>query len=113
MPRRTGRPERRLADQAVQRVACGAGEFFQGRAHGLRDQFEAGQVADGGQDVGGVGALGGALADQAGLFQPGQGEVEEAVRPAVPQQAVAEGETVTHPHRRRATRVAGPRRPRR
>jgi hypothetical protein len=60
------------------------------RAHGLRDKFEAGQIADDGQDMGGVGALGGALADQSGLLQAGQGEIEEAVCPATLQQAVAE-----------------------
>ncbi|WP_233533955.1 hypothetical protein [Kitasatospora sp. SolWspMP-SS2h] len=58
-----------LSDQAVQCMVGGAGDFLQGRAHYLGDQFEACQVADGSQDVGGVGALGGAFADQAVLFQ--------------------------------------------
>ena len=40
--------------------------------------------------MGGVGALGGALADQPGLLQPGQGQVKEPVRPPVLQQPVAE-----------------------
>nr|WP_245589706.1 hypothetical protein [Amycolatopsis balhimycina] len=79
-----------LVDQAVQRVVGGAGEFLQCRAHDFGDQFESGQVAHGGQDVGGVGALSGALADQSGLLQTGQGDIEEAVRPAVALEAVAE-----------------------
>ncbi|MFE2105934.1 hypothetical protein ACFXAF_08700 [Kitasatospora sp. NPDC059463] len=64
-------------------MADNAGAFLQGRAHGLGDQLEAGQIADRGQDVGGVGALSGALADQSDVFRAVQGKVEEAVRPAV------------------------------
>ena len=79
-----------VIDQAFQRVAGGAGEFLQGRAHRLGDQLQAGQVPHRRQDVGGVGALGGALADQPGLLQPGQGQVKEPVRPPVLQQPVAE-----------------------
>ncbi|MFF2353539.1 hypothetical protein ACFVVL_27605 [Kitasatospora sp. NPDC058115] len=77
------RAEATGGDQAVQRVADNAGAFRQGRAHGLGDQFEAGQIADSGQGVGGVGALNGALADHSDGFRAGQGKVEEAVRPAV------------------------------
>ena len=71
-------------------MAGGAGELFQGCSHRLGDQLQAGQVPHGGQDVGGVGALGGAVADQPGLFQPGQGQVKEPVGPAVLQQPAAE-----------------------
>ena len=79
-----------VIDQAVQRLPGGAGDLFQGCPHRLGDQFQAGQVPHGRQDVGGVGALGGALADQPGLLQPGQGQVKEPVRPPVLQQPVAE-----------------------
>ena len=60
-----------VIDQAGQRVAAGAGDLFQGCPHRLGDQLQAGQVPHRRQDVGGVGALGGALADQPGLLQPG------------------------------------------
>jgi len=79
-----------VIDQAFQRVAGGAGEFLQGGAHRLGDQLQPGQVAHRRQDVGGVGALAGPLADQPGLLQPGQGQVKEPVSPAVLQQPVAE-----------------------
>jgi hypothetical protein len=79
-----------LIDQAVQRVSGSAGQFLQGCAHGLGDQLQAGQVAHGGQDMGGIGALGGALANQSGLLQTGQGQIEKPVRPPVLQQAVTE-----------------------
>lgn len=45
---------------------------------------------DRGQDVGGVGALCGALAYQAGLLEAGQGEVEEAVGAVALSETVAE-----------------------
>ena len=81
-----------VIDQAFQHIAGGAGDLFQSRAHRLGDQLQAGQVPHGRQDVGGAGALGGALADQPGLLQPGQGQgqVKEPVRPPVLQQALAE-----------------------
>jgi hypothetical protein len=49
-----------------------AGDFFQCGADRLGDQLQAGQVPHRGQDMGGVGALGGALAHQASLFEAGQ-----------------------------------------
>ena len=79
-----------VTGQAFQCVAGGAGEFLQGGAHRLGDQLQAGQVPHRRQDVGGVGALGGAVADQPGLLQPGQGQVKKPVRPPVHQQPVAE-----------------------
>jgi hypothetical protein len=79
-----------VAGQAFQRVDGGAGEFLQCGADRLGDQLQAGQVPHRGQDVGGVGALGGPLADQAGLLQAGQGQVKEPVRPSFLQQPVAE-----------------------
>ena len=98
LPSRTGRPYRPavaaapvVVNQAGQRVPGGAGEFLQGRADRLGDQLQPRQAPDRGQDVGGVGALHGSLADQPGLLQPGQGQVKEPVRPPFPfQQPVAE-----------------------
>src|SRR5204862_7892503 len=66
-----------VTGQALQRVAGGAGELLQGGTDRLGDQLQPGQVPHGGQDVGGVGALGGPPADQPGLLQPGQGQVNE------------------------------------
>jgi hypothetical protein len=64
-------------------VADGAGEFLQGGAQRLGDQLQAGQVAHRRQDVGGVGALGGVVADQPGLLQPGQGQARSrSARPS-------------------------------
>ncbi|GGX36334.1 hypothetical protein GCM10010341_67270 [Streptomyces noursei] len=77
-----------LVDQVVQQVRGGAGDFLQRGTDRLGDQFQPGQVTHGGQDVGGVGALRGALAHQPGFLQAGQREVEEAIG------AVALGETV-------------------
>ena len=68
----------------------GAGDFFQRGADRLGDQLQPGQVAHRGQDVGGVGALRGALAHQSGLLQAGQREVEEAVGTVALQQTLAE-----------------------
>jgi hypothetical protein len=79
-----------VTGQAFQRVAGAAGEFLQGGADRLGDQLQPGQVPHGGQDVGGVGALGGPPADQPGLLQPGQGQVKEPVRPPILQQPLAE-----------------------
>ncbi|GAA4803131.1 hypothetical protein GCM10023220_35370 [Streptomyces ziwulingensis] len=78
-----------LIDQFVQQVRGHTGHFFECGADRLGDQLQAGQVAHRGQDVGGVGALRGALAHQSGLREAGQREVEEAVS------AIAFGETVT------------------
>jgi hypothetical protein len=71
-------------------VAGGPGDLLQGRADRLGDQFHAGQVPQGGKDMGGVGALGGALADSPASFPPGPGQVKEPVGPPVLQQPVAE-----------------------
>jgi hypothetical protein len=79
-----------VARQAGQRVPGGAGELLQGRAHRLGDQLQAGQVPHRRQDVGGVGALAGPLTDQPGFLQPGQGQVQEPVRPPLLQQPLAE-----------------------
>ncbi|OIK25468.1 hypothetical protein [Streptomyces malaysiense] len=66
-----------------------AGDFFECGADGLGDQLQTGQVAHRGQDVGGTGALRGALADETGLLQAREREVEKTVGSA------ALGETVT------------------
>ena len=80
-----------LTDEAVQHLRSGAGELLQGGADRLGDQLQPGQAPHGGQHVGGVGALGGALADQPGLLEPGQGQVQKLVCPPVfLQQPVAE-----------------------
>ncbi|WP_285663528.1 hypothetical protein [Actinorhabdospora filicis] len=56
--------------------SCGAMacKFFQGGAHGLGDQLQAREVADRGDDVGGVAAVRGV--DQAGGLDAFQREVE-------------------------------------
>jgi hypothetical protein len=79
-----------VTGQAGQRVAGGAGDLFQGGAHGPGDQFQPGQVPHRRQDAGGAGAPGGALADQPGFLQPGRGQAREPVRPPVLQQPLAE-----------------------
>ena len=79
-----------LVDQAGQQVRSRAGQLFQRGADGLGDQFQPGQVAHCGQDVGGVRALGGALADETGLLQAREREVEETVGSAVLGETVAE-----------------------
>jgi hypothetical protein len=79
-----------VIDQAFQRVPGGAGEVLQGRAHRLGDQLQPGQVPHRRQDMGGAGAPGGAVADQPGLLQPGQGQVKKPVRPPLLQQPVPE-----------------------
>lgn len=76
--------------QAFQRVAGGAGDLFQGGADRLGDQLQAGQAPHRSQDMSGVGALAGPLADQPGLLQPGQSQVQEPVRPPLLQQPLAE-----------------------
>jgi hypothetical protein len=68
-----------LIDQIDKRVWGGAGEFFQRGAHSLGDQLEPGQVAHGGQHMGGIGALGSALTHQSGIGEPGQSKIEQAV----------------------------------
>lgn len=78
-----------LIDQLVQQVRGRTGDFFECGADRLGDHLQAGQVAHRGQDVGGVGALCGALAHEAGLREAGQREAEEAVG------AVVFGETVS------------------
>jgi hypothetical protein len=77
-----------LVDQLVKQVRGSAGDFLQRGTDCLGDQLQPGQVTHGGQDVGGVGALRGALAHQPGLLEAGQREVKEAIG------AVALGETV-------------------
>ncbi|MEY9940490.1 hypothetical protein ABH932_005296 [Streptacidiphilus sp. MAP5-52] len=91
-----------LINQAGQQVPGRAGRLLQRGTGRLGDQFQPGQVAHRGQHVGGVGALGGALADQTGLLQAGQSKVQEAVRapvlhqplPEVGQHAVVEARIV-------------------
>lgn len=61
-----------------------------GGPDGLGDQLQAGQVTHRGQNMGGVGALRGALAHQTGLLETGQRKVEEAVRPAFLDEPIAE-----------------------
>lgn len=77
-----------LVDQGVQQVPGGAGDLLQRGTYRLGDQLQPGQVTHRGQDMGGIGALRGALPHQPGLLETGQCEVEEAVGP------VALGETV-------------------
>ncbi|GAA1329307.1 hypothetical protein GCM10009647_067980 [Streptomyces sanglieri] len=79
-----------LVDQAGQQVRSGAGHFFQHGTDGLGDQFQPGQVAHRGQDVGGVGALRGALAHESGLLQARECQIEKTVGAVVLGQALAE-----------------------
>jgi len=79
-----------VTGQAFQRMAGGPGELFQSGPHRLGDQLQPGQVPHRRQDMGGVSALGGPLADQPRLLQPGQGQVKKQVRPPVHQQPVPE-----------------------
>ncbi len=67
-----------------------AGHLFQRGADRLCDQFQASQVAHRCQHVGGVGALGGVPADQAGLREAGERQVQEPVSAVVLGQALAE-----------------------
>lgn len=67
-----------------------AGELFKGRAHGLGDQLQSGQVTDRGQDAGGVGALPAALPDQADVPDLLQRQAEQLVDPALLGKAFAE-----------------------
>lgn len=67
-----------------------AGDFFECGADRLGDQLRAGQVTHRGQDVGGVGALRGALAHQSGLLETGQREIEEPVSTVVFSETVTE-----------------------
>ncbi len=98
-----------------------AGDFFQRGTDRLGDQFQPGQVAHRGQDVGGVGALRGAFAHESGLLQAGECEVEETVGAVALGEALSEGivsevlvvpqpvQPVPHPYRRRTVRIARPR----
>ncbi|MFF2514464.1 hypothetical protein [Streptomyces sp. NPDC058086] len=79
-----------LVDQAGQQVCSSAGHFFQRGPDGLGDQFQPGQVAHGSQDVGGVGALRGALAHESGLLQARERQVEKTVGAAVLGEALTE-----------------------
>lgn len=79
-----------LVGQAGQQVRSCVGQLFQRGADGLGDQFQPGQVAHRGQDMGGVRALSSALADETGLFQAREREVEDAVGSAVLDETVAE-----------------------
>jgi hypothetical protein len=58
-------------------VRGGGRQRVQCRADGLADQFEAVQIADGGHDVGGVGALPAARRDQALRAQRFQQQVQD------------------------------------
>jgi hypothetical protein len=79
-----------FVDQAGRQVRSRAGRLFQRGADGLGDQLQPGQVTHRGQDVGGVRALGGALADETGLLQAREREVEEAVGSAAAGETLAE-----------------------
>ncbi|MER7057773.1 hypothetical protein [Streptomyces sp. NPDC000351] len=78
-----------LVDQLVEQVRGGTGAFFERGADRLGDQLQPGQVAPRGQDMGGIGALHGALAHQPGLLETGQREVKEAVSTVVFSETVA------------------------
>lgn len=71
-------------------MRSGAGQLFQRGADGFGDQFQPGQVTHRGQDMGGVRALGGALADETSLLQAREREVEETVGSATLGETVAE-----------------------
>lgn len=79
-----------LVDQPVEQVRGRGGYFFECGAYRLGDQLQPGQVTHRGQDVGGIGALRGALAHQPGLLETGQREVEETVGAAVFSETIAE-----------------------
>jgi hypothetical protein len=64
--------------------------LLQGGSHRLGDQFQPGQVAHRGQDMGGIGALRAAFPHQPCLLETGQGEVEQAVGAIVLSEAVTE-----------------------
>lgn len=67
-----------------------AGDFFQCGTDSLGDQFQPGQVAYRGQGVGGVGALGGALAYESGFLQARERQIEKSVGTVVLGKALAE-----------------------
>lgn len=67
-----------------------AGDLFQRGTDGLGDQFQPGQVAHRGQDVGGVGALCGALAYESGLLQAGERQIRKTVGAVVLGDALTE-----------------------
>lgn len=67
-----------------------AGDFFQRGTDRLGDQFQPGQVAHRGQDVGGVGALRGALAYESGLLQAGERQIKKTVGAVILGEALAE-----------------------
>lgn len=79
-----------LVDQLVEQVRGGAGGFFECGADRLGDQLQPGQVAHRSQDVGGVGALRGALAYQPGFLQASQRKVQQAVGTTVLGETAAE-----------------------
>ncbi|GGZ19612.1 hypothetical protein GCM10010327_58390 [Streptomyces nitrosporeus] len=79
-----------LVHEPVEQVRGHTGDFFECGADRLGDQLQAGQVTHRGQDVGGVGALRGPLAHQAGLLETDQREVEETVSTVTFSETVAE-----------------------
>ncbi|MFJ6433355.1 hypothetical protein [Streptomyces sp. NPDC091416] len=79
-----------LVDQLVEQVRGAAGDLVECGTDCIGDQLQPGPIAHGGQDVGGVGALRGALAHQSGLLEAGQREVEKTVGPAVFGEAITE-----------------------
>ncbi|WP_316746212.1 hypothetical protein, partial [Streptomyces sp. MK7] len=92
-PRRTGQAVAEppgIVDQLVEQVRGDACDFFECGADGLGDQLQAGQVTYRGQDVGGIGALRGALAHESGLLEAGQCKVEETVGTVVFSETIAE-----------------------
>ncbi|MFJ2746231.1 hypothetical protein ACIO3O_41960 [Streptomyces sp. NPDC087440] len=64
--------------------------MFQRGPDRLKDQLQAGQLASGGQDVGGVGALFAPLLDQSGRRKPCHGQVEQLVGAILLGEPVAE-----------------------
>jgi hypothetical protein len=71
-------------------VPGSSGHFLQRGADRLGDQLQPRQVAHRGQDVGGVGALRGALAHESGLLETLQRQIQQAVGAVLTSQPVAE-----------------------
>ncbi|MFF1917694.1 hypothetical protein ACFVYE_40350 [Streptomyces sp. NPDC058239] len=77
-------------DRGRQPCRGGCGQGFQRRAQGLADELHPVQRPHRGQDMGGVGALPTARAQQSELGAPGQDQVQDALLQSVPDQSGAE-----------------------
>ena len=67
-----------------------ARHFFQRGTDRLGDQFQPGEIAHCGQDMGGVGPLCGAFTHEPGILEPNQREVQEQVGTVAHGEALAE-----------------------